>query len=80
MISVDRKNVKKLFLLSLSLTFFFASQSHAEDELFKTLDNINSTEGPLFDYTPTEGLFTMKGPPLSDGNLISISKALQDVI
>jgi len=68
-ISVDRKNVKKLFLLSLSLSLFFVSKAHAEDELFKTLDNINSTEGPLFDYTPTEGLFTMKGPPLSDGNL-----------
>ncbi len=69
MTSVDRKNVKKILFLSLYFSLFFVSKAYAEDELFKVLDNINSTEGPLFDYTPTEGLFTQKGPSVSDGNL-----------
>ena len=61
--------MKKIFFLSLSLSLFFISKAHAEDDLFRTLDNINSTESPLFDYTPTENLFTPKGPSVSDESM-----------
>ena len=57
--------MKKFILI---ITFFFISNAFAEDDLFKYLDNISPTEGPLFDYTPVENTSRLGDRPLLDEN------------
>ena len=45
------------------------SKANVTEDLFQTLDSINISESPLFDYTPTESLFKTTDPALSEGNL-----------
>jgi hypothetical protein len=44
-------------------------KANVTEDLFQTLDSINISESPLFDYTPTESLFKTTDPALSEGNL-----------
>jgi hypothetical protein len=61
--------VKKFYLIIIFLFFNPLYKIFAEEDLFKTLDNLNVSETPIFDYTPTESLFKTSDPALSEGNI-----------
>lgn len=61
--------MKKFYVFSIFLFFCNNSKANITEDLFQTLDGVNISESPLFDYTPTESLFKTTDPALSEGNL-----------